>query len=102
MAIIWRRAAGPSVPPRYPQLSPRYLAFLRGHANPSARTAPGDVTRGVVLKAVLKKKVKGNEVRVLQGLNHHNAVRHFSTPLFMMRLRAHVLVCLLTCLVVFL
>jgi len=48
--------------------------------SPSARPVPGGVTREVALKAIPKKKVKGNEesvwseMRVLQGLDHHNTV----------------------------
>ncbi len=46
-----------------------------------------DVTRDVALKAIPKKKVKGNEesvwseMQVLQGLDHPNVVRSVSLPL---------------------
>ena len=63
---------------------------------PSAQLVPGDIMRGVALRAILKKKVKGNEesvwseMRVLQGLDHLNIVSLVSPPPFfsMMRLRA--------------
>jgi len=58
--------------------------------------APGNVTREAVLKAIPKKKVKGNAPgpRECHG-------SHFPIPLFsMMPLCARVLVCPLTCLVV--
>jgi len=48
---------------------------------PLPQPVPGDVTREVTLKAIPKKKVKGNEesvwseMRVLQGLDHPNIVR---------------------------
>ena len=48
-----------------------------------------DVTREVALKAIPKKKVKGNEdsvwseMRVLQGLDHPNIVRLLSTRIHM-------------------
>ena len=72
---------------------------------PSAKTAPGDVTHDVVLKARSGEESQGE--RDAGALDHPNVVRddvsHLSTPLFpMMRLRARVLVCILTCLVVFL
>ena len=55
-------------------------------AGQAATTAQAvDITREVALKAIPKKKVKGNEesvwseMRVLQGLDHPNIVRPFST-----------------------
>ena len=65
---------------------------------------PGDVTREVALKAIPKKKVKGNEeivwseMRVLQGLDHASSPYLFS----MVRLCVRVLVYPLTRLVIFL
>jgi len=56
------------------------LSFVATRS-PSAQTAPGDVTREAALRAILKKKVKGNkesvwsEMRVLQGLDHPHIVR---------------------------
>ena len=48
---------------RQPQHTPRYTCFP-AMRNPRAHTAPGDVTRGVALKAIPKKKAKGNEESV--------------------------------------
>ena len=78
-----RRAAGPSTPPTTatPNSRPATPLSFTATRSPSAQTAPGDVTREVALKAIPKKKVKGNEesvwseMRVLQGLDHPNIVR---------------------------
>ena len=65
--------------------------------NPSAQTAPDDVTREVAPKAVpkkkVKKRVKGNvsvcEMRVLQGRDHLNVVGPISPPPFSPYVLAH-------------
>jgi len=72
---------------------------------PSAKTAPGNITHDVVPKARSGEESQGE--RGAGALDHpnvvHDGVSHLSTPLFpMMRLCARVLVCILTCLFVFL
>jgi len=58
---------------------------LSSTARAAATTQAVDITREVALKAIPKKKVKGNEesvwseMRVLQGLDHPNIVRPIST-----------------------
>jgi hypothetical protein len=72
--------------------------------SPLAQTVPGDGTREVALRAILKKKVKGNEesmwgeVRCVcsrVSLNHRTSYVPF--PFLMMCPRAHVLVYPSTC-----
>jgi len=75
--------------PPLPNSLPATPLSFAATRSPSAQTAPGDVTREASLRAILKKKVKGNEesvwseMRVLQGLDHphivcppHTAVLH--------------------------
>src|SRR5712691_5748649 len=75
MVIAYRgaRTVGPGQAPRlpayprhllhpnsYPATQPTPLSFAPTR-NPSVQVAPGDVTREVTLKAILKKMVKGNK-----------------------------------------
>ena len=93
-----------SVPPLTLTPSPLHPLSFVALRNPRAHTAPGDVTRGVALRAIPKKKAKGNEesvwneLQVLQGLGHPYIVRPFSPHLFS---PSHVCVRLLMRLVVF-
>jgi hypothetical protein len=67
--------------------------------------APGDVTRGCT-KGNLEEAGQRNEESVwsemLQGLDHPNIVGPIPQLFSMMRLHGRVLVCTLTCLVIFL
>src|SRR5260221_5150773 len=74
----WPIHATSSTPNSYLATQPTPLSFAPTR-NPSVQVAPGDVTREVTLKAILKKMVKGNKesvwskMRALQVLDisHH-------------------------------
>ncbi|KAF8472259.1 Pkinase-domain-containing protein [Russula ochroleuca] len=78
--VLERRSTGsPSSPVTPPSRRPSLLPSRAG----SADSLSQDVTREVALKAIPKKKVKGNEesvwseMRVLQGLDHPNIVKFY-------------------------
>lgn len=103
-----RRNAGPSaVPTTSSKPSSSTLLSSSPAVTPprsGSSPVPPDITRDVALKAIPKKRVKGNEesvwseMRVLQGLDHPNVVRFpFSFPLpartSLTRVRASSLAC---------
>jgi hypothetical protein len=59
-----RRISMHSVPPLTSTLSPLHPLSFVTTRNPRAHGAPGNVTRGVALKPIPKKQVKGNEESV--------------------------------------
>jgi hypothetical protein len=87
--VLLRQHATWHVPPptllRSPSVSSRSsFATSLSSATQAAPTQSVDITRDVALKAILKKKVKGNEenvwseMPVLRGLDHLNVVRLMS------------------------
>ena len=102
----WQSAAAPNLRlhlPPPPNSQPATLLSFAVTQNPSAQTAPEDVIHEVALKAIPKKRIKGNEENVwseTRVLDHPDIVRPISPHSFSSSC-ACILVCLLTLLVVF-
>ena len=91
-------------PPTGPNSQPATSLSFSVTRNPSAQTPPEDVICEVALKAIPKKRIRGNEEKVwseMRVLDHPDIVRPMSPHPFSSSC-AYILVCLLTRLVVFL
>ena len=72
-----------AIPHRHPKLAPRYPPSFAATPDPSAPTAPEDVTHEVALKAIPKKgneESMWSEMWVLQCLDHLNILGPISSP----------------------